>query len=415
MKPRGWLILVCALGLLATGPASARRRAPEGNGTEVRGLWVTRAALTSRASVEAMIRTAEAGGFNTLLVQVRGRGEAFYTSAIEPRASDLDGEPATFDPLATTLDLAHRAGLRVHAWISVNLVASAATLPQSHDHIALRHPEWLMVPKPLAGELHHVDPRSPAYIGRLARWTRSMSSTVEGLYPSPIPEASQEYTARVVSELVARYPIDGLHLDYARYPNDAFDYSAAALAAFRASRLGDVSLAQRQQLDRRAAATPTIWADMFPDHWAAFRRNRLTSLIRRVRTAAKTARPDVIVSAAVVPDADQAFNRRLQDWRGWAAAGLLDVVCPMAYTTNLADFTGLLHQAQAAAGSVPVWAGIGAWQLPWAATATYVHAAREAGTAGVLLFSYDRLAADTVVPSQYFDDLRPVLLGLNQN
>jgi uncharacterized lipoprotein YddW (UPF0748 family) len=52
----------------------------------------------------------------------------------------------------------------------------------------------------------------------------------------------------------------------------------------------------------------------------------------------KTARPGVIVSAAVIPDAQQAFTSRLQDWRGWLDQSLLDVICPMAYTTEPETF-----------------------------------------------------------------------------
>ena len=42
-------------------------------------------------------------------MQVRGRGDAYYTSDLEPRAADLARQPATFDPLATVLVDAHQA------------------------------------------------------------------------------------------------------------------------------------------------------------------------------------------------------------------------------------------------------------------------------------------------------------------
>src|SRR5262245_20957353 len=83
---------------------------------EIRALWVTRASLTSPASVAALVSTAHAQGFNTLLVQVRGRGDAYYTSDVEPRAADLARQPASFDPLAAVLSAARAEGIRVHAW-----------------------------------------------------------------------------------------------------------------------------------------------------------------------------------------------------------------------------------------------------------------------------------------------------------
>ena len=376
---------------------------------ETRGLWVQRTSLTSPTQIAAMVDAARAGGFNTLLVQVRGRGEAFYASDIEPRSSELDGEPASFDPLATTLDLAHKAGLRVHAWINVNLVASAATLPRSRAHVVFRHPEWLMVPSALAAALHDVDPQSPQYVAALARWTRSMSSQVEGLYLSPIADESQAYTTRVVTEVATKYAVDGVHLDYLRYPTEAFDYSRSAIATFRALHAAATPAAERQRLDARSVTEPMLWTNFLPDSWEAYRRDRLSELATRLAGAVRRARPRALVTIAVNPSADEALGRRLQNWRAWAAAGDFDAICPMAYAADPKEFADQLSQARAAAASTPLWVGVGAYQLPVATTADRLRLARRAGAAGVLLFSYDALTASPE-PSAYFTALRPVLL-----
>ena len=107
----------------------------------------------------------------------------------------------------------------------------------------------------------------------------------------------------------------------------------------------------------------------------------------------KTARPGVIVSAAVIPDAQQAYTSRLQDWRGWLDQSLLDVICPMAYTTEPEIFQKQITAARAYAGSRPVWAGIGAYQLSPAQTLANIAAANKLGVAGIILFSYESLAA----------------------
>jgi uncharacterized lipoprotein YddW (UPF0748 family) len=398
---------VVALALVYAGIAALPARAET---DEVRGLWVLRTSLSSARSIDAVVRTAESSGFNTLMVQVRGRGEAFYTSALEPRATELDGQPAAFDPLAYMVAAAHGAGLRVHAWVNVGLVSSAATLPRSRNHVVSRHPEWLMVPKQIAGALRGVDVRSPAYVGQLARWTRAASTTVEGLYLSPMTDAAQDYTVSVVNEIVSRYPIDGLHLDYARYPNELFDYSARALGAFRELKAPAVALRERQRLDQAALRDPAAWANMFPEGWAAFRRDRLTTLIRRVHDGAKAARPAIVVSAAVAPDAQGARDHAYQDWSAWASARLVDAICPMAYTSNLADFSAVVTRARASAAGLPIWAGIGAWQLPSDRAVEHVRAARRAGVSGVLLFSYDALTASDAAPSAYFANLRQAFL-----
>src|SRR5580765_4124656 len=95
---------------------------------EVRALWVVRTTLTSPSAIATMVTAAKNGGFNTLLVQVRGRGDAYFQQGVEPRPAALAAQPA-FDPLETTIARAHEAGLQVHAWINVNLIASAADLP----------------------------------------------------------------------------------------------------------------------------------------------------------------------------------------------------------------------------------------------------------------------------------------------
>src|SRR6516225_6556315 len=158
---------------------------------ETRALWVLRSSLTSPASISTLVHTASQQGFNTLLVQVRGRGDAYYASALEPRAADLSHQPASFDPLATVLAEAHQAGIRVHAWVNVDLV--------------YRHPEWLMVPRPIAQQVAKLDPKNPAYAGQIARWTRGELELVEGLYASPLQPEAAAYTRHVIADLVARY------------------------------------------------------------------------------------------------------------------------------------------------------------------------------------------------------------------
>ncbi len=377
---------------------------------EVRGLWVLRTSLVSPQAIAEVVRAAAAGGFNTLLVQVRGRGEAFYDSRLEPRAADLDGAPGGFDPLALTVSLAHQAGLRVHAWINVNLVASAVRLPRSRDHVVWRHPDWLMVPRELAAGLRPVSPASPAYVGNLARWTRDRNDQVEGLFLSPLTPASRAYTTSVVAEIASRYAVDGIHLDYLRYPLDTFDYSPAALAAFRATRAPLMTAAQRARIDAVARTSPTIWADQFPVQWTAFRLDQLTRLVAGIRTAIKRVRPDIVLSAAVLPDPDRARTEKRQDWAAWAQNGLLDVVCPMAYAEDLTPFEAEVHAARAASGVTPVWVGIGAYRLPVSATAEHLAAARRAGVAGLLIFSYDSLTAPDAPEADYLDALRPRLL-----
>src|SRR6185436_5685590 len=363
-----------------------RAAAPE----QTRALWVTRTTLTSPESIRQMVAAAQAGGFNTLLVQVRGRGDAYYQPTIEPRANELAGKP-DFDPLATVLQDAHAVGMKVHAWVAVNLVSSAVSLPASRDHVIYRAPEWLMVPHELAAEMKKIDLRSPAYVGRLARWSRAHSNIIEGLYTSPLHPAAQEHTAAVIGEIAAKYAVDGVHLDYVRFPNEDFDYSPTALEQFKASILPDLNDSQKREAAAREALDPAAFPSLYPERWNDFRRSRLTSLVIKIRAAVKVKRPGALVSAAVIPDAKVAFDNRLQDWRGWIDQSLLDVICPMAYTPDTEIFQKQITAARAYAGSHPVWAGIGAYQMSQEQTLAHIAAAGKVGAAGIILFSYDSL------------------------
>jgi uncharacterized lipoprotein YddW (UPF0748 family) len=385
------LVVVLAL---AAGTATPPRADPAPTALareEVRALWVVRTSLTSPAAVDEMVTAARASGFNTLLVQIRGRGDAYYLGGVEPRPAALVSQP-NFDPLATAVSKAHQAGLAVHAWINVNLVAGT-DLPTARAHVVYRHPEWLMVPRALGEDLAALDPSGPEYLGRLSRYARSQPSELEGLYLSPVMPGAIEYTRAVVRDIVQRYAVDGVHFDYVRYPNDDFDYSRETLAAFRRDVLVDLTPADLRRYDARAAADPFIYTRAFPERWHGFRVTRLTALVAALRDTVKSIRPGALVSAAVAPDPVEAAGRRLQDWERWLSQDLIDVVCPMAYTTDAAVFASQIAAAQGVAGRHPLWAGIGAYRLSNEQIVDSIQTARRLGAGGVILFSYDSLIA----------------------
>src|SRR5262245_60994244 len=158
---------------------------PETETRETRALWVKRTTMVSQESVRELVRRAKEGSFTDLIVQVRGRGDAYYESSIEPRAEALTRQPAGFDPLALTIEEAHREGIKVHAWINIYLVADLESLPVSRDHPIYRHPEWVMVPRGLGSELYDVPPDSARYLDRIIEFSRLNHQDLEGLFVSP--------------------------------------------------------------------------------------------------------------------------------------------------------------------------------------------------------------------------------------
>ena len=151
----------------------------------------------------------------------------------------------------------------------------------------------------------------------------------------------------------------------------------------------------RREVDGEEAEDPLAYPDTFPAEWKAFRISRLTSLVGRLRTTVKTARPDALVTVATAPDIQEARDHRLQDWAAWLQAGLVDAVCPMAYTPEPARFAEQIAAARDVKGGGAVWAGIGAYRLPPAQTIENIETARRLGAARrgpVLLRQPDRPA-----------------------
>src|SRR5688572_2160493 len=247
-----------------------------------------------------------------------------------------------------------------------------------------------MVPRELAAQLSRLDPRHPSYVSALARWTRGRSD-VEGLYASPLVPPAADHLVGVVRQLTRRYAVDGVHFDYARYPNDSFDYSRTAVREFRRWIEPQLSAAERRTGGAHPGKTVLAFPDALPSEWRRFRQARLTTLMSRLRDAVKSERPAATVSVAAAADLQEARERKLQDWPIWLERGIVDALCPMAYTQEPGKFGEQIAAAVAAAGSRPVWAGIGAYQLTPAQTVAHIDRARRLGAEGVVLFSYDSL------------------------
>jgi len=356
---------------------------------EVRALWVVRNTMTSPESVKEMVRRAKENGFTDLVVQVRGRGDAYYNSRLEPRADDLAKQPANFDPLELALDEAHRVGMRVHAWINIYLVANIETLPHPQNHLIYQHPEWLMVPRGIAQELYHIGPKSPEYLERLIEYTRGNRMELEGLYASPANPDVKENLIKIWLDVAERYEVDGLHFDYVRYPNTNFDYSRASLDRFRGVIEKSLDAESRQAMDAQSDQDPLVYAVTYPDRYAQFQRQQVNELVERVYKGVKAIKPHAIISAAVFANDEDAARSKFQDWRQWLRLGWLDVACPMAYTPETDTFRKLIGNAMKFSSGKQIWAGIGAYKQPADSALEKIRAARELGAQGFVLFSYD--------------------------
>ena len=365
---------------------------------EVRALWVVRTTLTSPEKIRTMVQSAKDNGFNTLIVQVRGRGDAFYRSRWEPRAAELKDQPSEFDPLALTLAEAKLRGLKVHAWLNTSLLANLDSLPTDPKHVYNRHPDWLAVPRPVAAELYKMSPHDPNYRARIVEWSKANRGELEGVYTGPANPRVREHIYRIWMDVLQNYDVDGLHFDYVRLASPDFDYSRTSLDRFRKWLEPKLSKEERNQLKQSSRLNPVAAPEAYADKFGEFQREQITMLVERIYRGVKKQKPQITVSAAVFANHENAYARRFQDWRRWLSMGILDVACPMAYSTDTAIFQKQIEIATTSAHAAGrrVWAGIGAYRIPSESTVEKINAARTLGSDGIILFSYDF----TVRPSE---------------
>lgn len=352
-------------------------------------VWVVRTAIATPEGAAAAAQQVREAGFDTVLLQVRGRGDAYYRSELAPPAEELAGAPEGFDPLARLLlDL---RGRRVLAWLNVFFVWGGDAPPSDPRHPAAAHPEWLLT---------DADGRPVAEYSAAER----AQGWIEGLYADPASPAYREHFVQVVRELVGRYPVDGVHLDFVRYPGPGYGQEGEIRERFlrawgidprwipeelRRPDLAAWASGTMPPADRVLATAALLWADL--------RAERVTALVEAVRRALDEVRPGLELSAAVFPDAGPAYVEKGQDWRAWAARGLVGALYPMAYFGGEervgAQLRGFREALGPAAAGVRLWAGLGAYRKEPEQIGREAVLAREAGYDGVCLFDLGTLAA----------------------
>ncbi|MEK7316324.1 MAG: family 10 glycosylhydrolase [Candidatus Eisenbacteria bacterium] len=375
LKSAPAFFMLMALLLLAPGRAAA---GPPPAGEETRAIWVVRHALTTPGRVDKIVDLSTQVNANTLLVQVRGRGDAYYTSDLAPRAADLEATAADFDPLARLCAKAHAAGLEVHAWINVYLVWSAGAPPRPALHVVNAHPDWISV---------RADGR------RLAEMLPEefKEEKFEGMYLAPGNPDVRRHIRELVRELVARYPVDGIHLDYVRYPDPTVGYDPHTRTAFE--REFGVDPIRLEQPDS-AFLDLLGGADRIADlrtRWIEWKREQVTNLVRDLRHDLDLSGRKIKLTAAVIADQNAALNRYLQDWPAWLREDLLDAAIPMTYSPS----TPIVERQIAAAMNLPtkrqIWAGIAVYNQGARDACDKIRKARALGVDGIALFSYDAL------------------------
>jgi uncharacterized lipoprotein YddW (UPF0748 family) len=372
---------VLFITLTASAAGAGNGGAP---GRQVRAMWVTTESLYNLGEIEKLVATAAAYDFDAIFVQVRRAGDAYYLSENEPRSRKLDEQAGDFDPLAETIALAHLFGLEVHAWLNVNYVWPGPDAPPMPNHVAARHPGWITVGRDSRRLTSYNKPE-------MAR------ADTEGWYIDPGEKAFAAYFAGVAAEIVRKYDVDGVHLDFIRYPNYRFGYGKEMRARFLKERGGqDPILLGYHETDatifRPAAGYDGLadrWFDIHKLEWLDWRADQVTRTVAETGRAVKAANPEVEFSAAPWANPEHAYRYVGQDWLGWLDRGLVDIICPMTYWGDAGKLADLARRLDGRKGSARVYIGVGAFNHGADYSAAVAAGLADAPADGIILFDYD--------------------------
>lgn len=292
----------------AVARGSGGAEAPE----QFRAYWAAAfdEGMHDESEVAALISDATATNHNAVIAQVVRRADFLGDDPDVPPPRTDSGVADGFDPLAALVAAAHDAGIEAHAWMNVNTLWTRAAPPSADDHVRNTHgPDsddpWTSVRADGAVHDDHT------YFFDLGH------------------PGGRDYIVRTARRIVERYDVDGLNLDFVRYPtpdgpNQPWGYNPVAVERFQdATGRDDVP-------------------EPGDEGWTRWRREQVTGLVRRIYLACFDVDPSVRISADTVArwtppqrlagwEETGAYARVLQDWRGWMDEGIIDLNVPMNY------------------------------------------------------------------------------------
>lgn len=319
---------------------------------------------------DRIVSDAKTRKINTLIVQVRPFGDAFYPSSLFPWSSYLTGTQGAdpgYDPLAYMVEAAHENGLQIHAWVNP-LRLRVSGVPQTLAADSLVH-RW-------ENDEEKQD------------WCLSWADT-DGIYLNPGIAAVRQYIADGVREIVENYDVDGIQFDDYFYPTEDSSFDEATYQAYCDSLdAGETALSQ-----------------------SSWRMENISALIALVYKTVKETDPDVVFG--VSPQGNVENDEKIgADVTAWCStAGYVDYICPQLYYNFENpylpyDKAAEQWRALVTEPSVKLYFGLGlykassdadegTWKKDDTILAQQVELGRELGCDGFMLYCYDQFHSDT--------------------
>ena len=279
--------------------------------SEIRAIWLDRGTIVKMRSEKDLAklfdRMAEAG-INTVFFETVNAGYTIHPSSIAPQQNPLI---RGWDPLEVAVRLAHERDLELHAWVwtfaAVNQRHNTIlNLPPDHlGPLLSRYPDWAITDKD--GERFHYNSGK--------------------VFLDPANPGVRRYLTLLLEEIATRYDVDGIHLDYIRYP----------FQSPTAEHTYGYGLASRQQFQALTGVDPveikvggSLW-----NQWTGFRIKQIDSFVESVSHRLKQQRPDLILSTAVFPiPRQERINKIQQHWEEWVREEWIDLLVPMTYALD---------------------------------------------------------------------------------
>jgi len=342
-------------------------------GSEIRAMWLDRGTIVEAGSRQGLAKIFDQlvnSGINTVFLETVNAGYPIYPSRVAPQQNPLT---QGWNPLKEAVDLAHERGMELHAWVWVFAAGN-----QAHNPLVNLPAEYL-------GPILTAHPDWANYDDRGSRIPPGQTKP----FLDPANPAVRQYLLQLFEEIVTNYDVDGLQLDYIRYPfqdpsaGRTYGYGTAARQQFQAQTGVDP-----MTLSPQNANQSQLW-----QQWTEFRREQISSFVAETSRLVHRLKPDLILSTAVfaLPE-HQRIQQLQQDWETWARQGDVDLIVLMSYamdTNRLQQLTNpWLESNFAAALVVP---GIRLLNLPNATVVDQIQALRDSSAGGYALFATGNL------------------------
>ena len=298
-------------------------------------LWISTSVnfsrLKSKSNIKHFMDLVEEAGFNEIIVEVKTmQGKALYFSDILEYQTEANGVTVNrdWDYLQYFIDQAHERGMTV--------LAASTVLPDYR-------PEW----------------EQYCCIEHLPEGLKSIKESKDsGIFPflNPVYPEVRELVMSVCEEIVTKYDVDGLVLDYCRYQNANSDFSEASKKAFEeyagvkcTNFPYDIYYYPEGETDKGEYKPSTHY-----NKWIEWRSSVIQGYVKEIRDRVKAIKPDISLqywAAAWWPLPATAQNWASQKHTNfpywWATADY--------YKTGFADYLDVFQNGAYYSKVTPMW------------------------------------------------------------